>query len=554
MGSSIIRPLVLCALVQAAAVVATAQEAPPDLSRRIDSLFNGLGSETPGAAVAVVRNGEVLYRQSYGMANLEQHTAVTTSTVFDIASFSKQFTGMATAMLLEQGRISLADDIRSYIPEVPDFGTPITVRHLIHHISGIRDWPATLGIAGWQMDDVISFDQIMTMVRYQQDLNFEPGAEYSYSNTGYNLLAELVARVTGQTFREWTDANIFQPLGMERTHFQDDHREIVEHRANGYAQVDGAYVVTHNGLTAMGSSSLFTTIDDLVKWAANFDMQAVGGPAVIARMHERGVLNDGERIAYAYGLNIGEYRGLTTASHGGSWASFRTHFLRFPEQRFTVMVLSNLGSFNPSSRCYNIAELYLGDLMEPEETVASAAERPAVAVDGAVLDEYVGTYRLGPGWLVTITREGDSLMTQATAEPRFSMKAVSQTEFWVDDYGAGIDFQRDSTGAVASFAYRGMEAPRVELFQPTVAQLSAFVGDYYSEELDTTYRLTLKSDSLIALHRRHGEIGLIPTVQDEFRGDSWLLSPVSFVRDARGNVSAMLVGAGRARNLRFVRR
>ncbi|UCD24748.1 MAG: beta-lactamase family protein, partial [Gemmatimonadota bacterium] len=205
------------------------------LQLQVDSMFHEYDrTDSPGWAVLVVQDGEVVLSRGYGMANLEHQVPIRPNTVFDIASVSKQFAGMAISMLVERGDISLDDDVRQYIPELADFGHTITIRHLVHHLSGLRDWPGTLAVAGWRMDDVISFDQILTMAFNQDALNFEPGAEYSYSNTGYNILAEVVARVSGQTFREWTDANIFRPLGMTNTHFHDDHTEVVPNRAYGY--------------------------------------------------------------------------------------------------------------------------------------------------------------------------------------------------------------------------------------------------------------------------------------------------------------------------------
>ncbi|UCF16683.1 MAG: beta-lactamase family protein, partial [Phycisphaerales bacterium] len=206
-------------------------------AEKVDSLFAKLNNtDSPGIAVLVVRDGKVLLRRGYGMANLEHKIPITPTTVFDVASVSKQFTGLAVCILVEQGKISLEDDIRKYIPELPDFGHKITIEHLVHHTSGLRDWPATLALAGWRLDDVISFDQILRMAFKQQDLNFVPGSEYSYSNTGYNILVEMAQRVTSQTFRQWTEDNIFRPLGMAHTHFHDDHTEVVANKAYGYSR------------------------------------------------------------------------------------------------------------------------------------------------------------------------------------------------------------------------------------------------------------------------------------------------------------------------------
>jgi len=287
---------------------ATAQASQDPQARRVDALFARFNERpSPGLAVAVVRDGKLLLSTGYGLANLEDRVPITSSTVFDIASVSKQFAGLAVAMLVEQGKVRLTDDIRKYIPELPDMGQTITVDHLLHHTSGLRDWPGTLGVAGWRMDDVISFDQILTMAYHQTTLNFKPGDEYTYSNTGYNLLAEMVARVTGQSFRAWTDAHLFKPLGMTSSVFRDDHTLVIPHRARGYArQPDSTFRQTPNNLMALGSSSLFSTVDDLAKWVMNFDDPVVGGRNAMAMTRTRGMLNNGSRIPYAFGISHGQ--------------------------------------------------------------------------------------------------------------------------------------------------------------------------------------------------------------------------------------------------------
>jgi CubicO group peptidase (beta-lactamase class C family) len=488
------------------------------------------------------------------MASLEHGIPITTSTVFDIASVSKQFGAMSIAMLAHEGRLSLDDDVHTYLPELADFGKPLTIRHLVHHTSGIRDWPGTLAVGGWRMDDVISFDQILRMAWKQQDLNFEPGAEYLYSNTGYNLLAETVARVTGEPFPAWTAKHLFEPLGMADTHFQGDHQRLVKNRAQAYSPFDGSYLSIPNVLTALASSSLFTTVDDLVKWVLNFEDGRVGGPEVLAQMHQQGVLNDGEQIAYAFGNSIGTYRGLRTVSHSGSWAGFRTYLVRFPEQRFAVIVLSNVSNFNAGGRANSIADVYLADAFPEDDTDPSPAAGTSVAVDPAVLDAYVGTYKLGPGWYVTITREGDRLLAQATNEPRFDMTPVSDTRFWVQAYGAHIDFRRDASGRAGHFDYRGMEAPRVELIAPEDVTPADFTGTYYSDELETTYTAVDEDGALVLHHLRHGPITLRPTTRDTFEGDAWFMGEVVFTRDGGGRVDGFHASNGRSRRLRFHRR
>lgn len=527
---------------------------------RIDELFAELDRpDAPGAAVLVVYEGEVVYRKGFGQADLERATPISPSTVFDIASVSKQFAGMAVAMLIEEGRVDPAADLRIYLPELPDFGPTVTVDHLIHHTSGIRDWPGTLAVAGWRMDDVISFDQILTMARNQRDLNFAPGAEYSYSNTGYNVLAELVSRVAGMSFRAWTEAHLFGPLGMRDTHFHDDHTEVVRRRALGYARANDGFANVANGLTALGSSSLYTTVDDLAKWILNFETARVGGPRVVERMRRRGVLNDGDTIAYAFGQSAGRYRGAATWSHTGSWAGFRTVLVRVPEHRFGVVILSNSAEYDPTSRAYRVADVVLEDVLGPRAAAPDATDpnggsgaQGAVDVPFRLLAEYAGTYRLGPGWLVTITHGDEGLTAQATNEASFPMTAVSQSEFFVEAYGASMTFGRaDGGGAVNHLLYRDIRAPRVEPITRPLDRLDEYEGEFYSEELDTTYRMSVRDGVLVAHHRRHGDVELTPVLRDEFLGSQWFIPSLEFDRGDRGEVTGFRITQGRSRNLRF---
>jgi len=364
-------------------------------SAKVDKLFAGIKQDCPGAAVLVIQKGKVVHRRGYGAADLEQGTPIAPSTVFDIASVSKQFCGLAIAMLVKQGKLSLDDDIHKHLDWVPDFGKKITIRHLVHHASGIRDWPGTLALAGWSFEDVLSFEHILEMIRHQRELNFAPGSRYMYSNTGYNLLARVVQEVTGKTFRQWTDENIFGPLGMTNTHFHDDHTEVVKHRARAYRRRASGFHSISNQLTAVGSSSLYTTIDDLSKWILNFETRKVGGEA-LDLMHQRGVLNNGNKIAYAFGVSIGNYRGLGIVSHGGSWAGFRTHLVRFPKDRFAVVVLQNLAGVNPGRHALRIADIYLGDkLAGAKPTSRPRRPRgpwPAAAPKDTKLEDYLGEY------------------------------------------------------------------------------------------------------------------------------------------------------------------
>ena len=430
----------------------------------VDQLFAEWDkSDSPGAAVAITKDGEIIYKRGYGAANLEYDIPITTTTIFDIASVSKQFAAFAIATLSHEGKLSLDDDIRTYLPDVPDFGSTITIQHLLHHTSGLRDWVQSLVIAGDMMDDVISFKHILKMVRHQKTLNFEPGTEFLYSNTGYNLLAEIVERVTGDSFREWTDTHIFKPLGMINSHFHDDYEMILKNRAYSYQTVEnGGFKHAVNNTTALGSSSLYSTVEDLAKWILNFDDTCIGEQTVIEQMHQRGVLNNGEQIDYAFGLNIGEYRGLKTVGHSGSWRGFRSHLMRFPDQKFGVVILCNLDTFNPLGLAEKVADLYLADILAPVDASESEkASEPDAGIKSETLSpeqlaEFEGGYYTEElDTTYTIVRHEDGLVAQHRRHDDIMLTYTDGHFIGNAWFFPEIHFVRDNTENITGFRLTG---------------------------------------------------------------------------------------------------
>lgn len=543
--------------------VARLERAARTASGKVDQLMARWDrADSPGAALAVVQDGKVVYKNGYGSAQLEYGIPITPSTVFHVASVSKQFTAFAVILLAEQGKLSLDDDVRKYIPEVPDLGKPITLRQLIHHTSGLRDQWNLLALAGWRLDDVITREHILTLVEHQQELNFDPGEKYVYCNTGYTLLAEVVARVTGQSFREWTAEMIFKPLGMDRTHFHDDHQMIVPDRAYSYASAASGYRKAVLSYANVGATSLFTTVEDLAKWTDNLDTGILGGESVLRLMHQRGVLNNGEELSYASGLVHGEHRGLRTVGHSGGDAGFRSHVVRYPDQRFAVVVLSNLADFSPYDVARQIAEIYLAEEMDAQDASAKSngddedADEP-VEVDVAVLDDYTGEFQLEGGPLITIIRDGQQLVAQTRGRPDVTLHPESETTFLIREADIRVTFHREESGDVARFTLLqgGQELPakRVERAAPSVEELKQYVGEFYSRELGTFYTIAVEDDRLVALHRRHGKIELTPTTRDEFTGNQWFFGQVKFERNDTHEVIVMLVSSGRVRDVRFER-
>jgi len=533
-----------------------AQNNQDAIAVKVDKLFADVDKpDSPGAAIAVIKDGTVVYKRGYGIANLEYNVPITPSTVFHVASVSKQFTAFAVTLLANQGKLSLDDDIRKYLPEVPDFGKKITVRNLIHHTSGLRDQWELLAMGGWRLDDVITKEHILKMVRNQKELNFDPGQEHLYSNTGYTLLAVIAERVSGQPFPEFTAANIFRPLGMTNTHFHDDHQMIVKNRAYSYSSSSNGFRLAALNYANVGATSLFTTAEDLAKWVLNFEDKKIGAP-VIDQMQQKGTLNSGKQLDYAFGLSIGPYRGLNTVGHSGGDAGYRSFVFWFPDQRFGVVVLSNLGSFNPSRVARQIADIYLADKLEPEAAAAAKPPQPLAAkVNPAIFNDYAGKYLVDSWSLVTIIKEGDKLFGQPDGEGKAELIPLSETKFALKDIGGELTFERDENGKITRFKLersgQTRTATRSDTAAATPAQLSEFSGDYYSPELGTTYTLVVKEGQLIAQHRRHDDIKLTQFDGDRFRGSQWFFQRVQFTRDADKRVVGFRLTGGRVRNLRF---
>ena len=335
-----------------------------DTSARVDKVFAQFDKATsPGCALAVIKDGQIIYKRGYGMADLDHDIPIKPDTVFHVASVSKQFTAMAILLLAKQGKLSLDDEVRKYIPELRDFGHKLTIRHLLHHTSGLRDQWNLLIMSGWRLsEDVVKDEDILDLVSKMKELNFKPGDQHQYSNTGYTLAAWIVKKVSGQSLREFCEANIFKPLAMTSTFFRDDHTVTVKRQAYGYrAAANDTFKLSVPNYDTVGASSLLTTVEDLAKWEQNFYDKQVGGEAVIEQMQTPSVLNDGEKINYAFGLTVGQYKGLKVVEHSGGDAGYRSHLMRFPEQRLSVACLCNLGT-NPGQFARQAADVYLTNL------------------------------------------------------------------------------------------------------------------------------------------------------------------------------------------------
>jgi CubicO group peptidase (beta-lactamase class C family) len=533
----------------------TSAGADGTVQTRVDAVFADLDStHSPGCAAAIFQDGEILYANGYGMANLEHGIPITPKTVFDIGSTSKQFTAAAIALLALDGKLSLDDDIREYIPELPMYDRTITVRHLLHHTSGVRDYGALLALSGTDDHNFFTYEELVDLTARQKNLNFLPGDDHLYSNTGYILLAVVVERVAGVTFGEFVTERIFEPLGMDSTLIYEDRDRLVPNRATGYSWGDdGEPRIDHYWNFALaGDGQVLTTVEDLLQWDTNFYDPKVGGEEFLAMMLTRGVLTNGEEIPYALGLYHGDYRGVKTVHHGGAWGGFRAQFVRVPEHRLSAVVLCNLGSSGPDDRAHQILDIVLEESLEPLEDDAAAAE--TVVLDPGTLDGLDGDYQLEIGVMFKVTIEGDKLFMEGAGMPPMELVPISETEFMFAELGAKITFERDPAGRASKItAHVGsdaMEGIRIDGYEPTAAEFAGYAGSYYSDELDTVWRLVAEDGTLSFW------VGFGPGHPIQFTGKDTFASDRftgTFERGPDGEVTAVVIDAFRTKNLRAVK-
>lgn len=527
------------------------QTKPDSLPSKIDNIFKSFNrTDGPGCAASVISDGKVLYEKGYGMANLEYDIPLTPNSVFDIASVSKQFTGLAISTLIQEGKLSPDDDIHKYLPDVPQFAQKILVRHLIHHTSGLRDWPEALHAAGWRWDEVFSFDDIMRMVKQQKDLDFVPGSKYTYSNTGYNLLAAIVEKITGESLGKWEAEHIFKPLGMGSTHLQENYNQVIKNRAYSYHTDSTTFGTEVGELTAYGSSSIFTSVEDLNKWVINFQNKINAKNPVYLRMLETDFFNDKTKGDYAYGLGVREVDGIKIISHTGGWQGYRTIILNYPDQKLSIIVLSNFADFDTGTYGAKIADIFIKGKSSVEKVKESIGDKPTVTVDTTLMKKYTGSFRLGENWYVTFTLENGQLMVQATNEDKVPTEPKSDSVFWVPAYNAAMNFIKEKNGIVNSLKYKAILAKRALPLKLTVADFPKYAGNYYSTELEAAYRIYVKDGTLYMHNMRLGDLKLTPDLftPDQFDSD---IGTLRFDKNDKQELSGFKLSGGRIRNIRF---
>ena len=531
-------------------------------NNRVDELFAEWDKpDSPGCAIAIIKAGELIYKRGYGMADLEHDIVISPESIFDIGSTSKQFTAMCIALLVHQGKLSLEDTLHDYIPEMVKYEHPITIRHLVHHTSGIRDYISLMDLAGMRFENEYPLEEVIGLLSQQKELNFVPGEEFLYSNSGYLLLAEVVKRISGHSLREFSDEHIFTPLGMKSTHFHDDLSEIVKNRAIGYSPTQGGgYQIDMSISDLIGDGCLYTNVEDLFKWDQNFYNNTLGGfgQDLIEMVTTVGTLNNGELLNYAYGLFIDEYKGLSIIQHSGSWMGYVAEFSRFPQQRYSVICLSNLSNINPSRLTRQIADLYLSDVMNVLEKDSKKTETEIIEPSERDSETKTGIYICSKNGSVCELSLIDRKLTADLFGQSFQIVPESQNQYKSIDFPYDMNFTFGNTdaekdngihiqfddGSIYTYA-------RIETEDLSPEQIQEYVGDYYCDELNTNYKIFLKDDVLQFNKKYYPPESLKYIANDLF---FWTYLTFRFYRDGNNQIIGFSLGEERIKNLKFIKR
>jgi CubicO group peptidase (beta-lactamase class C family) len=535
----------------AVAVLSTATSAQvPDKAkviagaeRAFEKVTRAYVAPAPGCAAAVSLNGDVVFEKAFGLADLEHNVPNTTQTIFESGSVAKQFTAAALVLLQQDGKLSLDDPVRKYIPELPDYGVSLTIRHLLNHTSGLRDWGTVMSLTGaGRGDRVVTQDLALDVITHQRALDFTPGSEYSYSNSGYNLAAIIVERVSKQTFPAFVEERLFKPIGMKNSSWRDDYQRIVPGRAQAYSrQGNGPWRLNMPFMNVYGNGGMLTTVGDWMKWNAMLDSQSLGAPLVTA-LETRGVLNDGRKIAYALGLTVDTYKGLKDVSHGGATAGYQTFLARYPDNKVSVGVMCNGTSPGAGGIAANITDEIFGPYSETART-------EPVRVSEDELKKFAGIWRNEKTHTPArfIIENGVSRWSGARLVPlgggQFTA-GENQLKFTFDKDGKPVSAETvDSDGEVRRFVPE-------QAWTPTSVDLASFKGDWFSEEAGATFTVAVDADKAFIKQRPATSLPMQPLYKDHFSVQGFI---VWFTRDKDGKVTGLHVGASRMRDMPFVR-
>lgn len=537
-------------------------EPTPDQIESTEKLLEEFDNkETPGGAVMVIRDGRVIYQKAFGMANLTHSIPFETNTPTNIGSTSKQFTALGIALLEEQGLLSLNDDIRKYIPELPDLGDTVRLWHFISHTSGYREYLNALMMSGRQIEDPIRMEEIILLIQNQPELQNTPGESYNYNNTGYALLSEVIERVTEEEFDEWMKQNIFMPLGMNHTEVRKNPTYIIKGSSQGYSKTEEEeYIEQRDIYASRGAGGIYTTLPDLEKWIQNFSQPVVGDSQLMEKLQTPFLFNSGDTMRYAYGLAIGELNGLKMVEHGGADVAHRSMLMMFPEVKGAVVTQSNNSEFS-GQIARKMARIFFEDVMdieEDDEVIAETTNPGDFVYDAEKFDDLAGRYAMedAPDFILEFRREDDKILAQATGQPEFELFASSDSTFYLKVVEASITFHRNGDRKPEHITLHQNGHHRANrilepAWKPSEKDIRQYTGRYFSMELEAFYSIALNEEGEIVLqHRRMDDLPLKAEEKDVFTA-TFPIPNLKFMRNEQDEVTGFEASSGRSVGIVF---
>ena len=527
-------------------------------SQQIDSLFNSwTEANHPGGAVGIMQDGKVIYSKAFGLASLEYQVPNTTETIFNIASVSKQFTAMGIVLLHEKGLISIDDDIRKYLPDMPDFGHTITIRHMLHHTSGMRSLHAMLELAGWRRGDSRTNEDLYRFMLNQKELNFEPGEEFLYCNTGYMLMVNIIENVTKEKFPMWMKANVFEPLGMTNTYVEDRFDRIVPNNATSYYGAKGDFFRAVEFWGYIGSGNMHSTTADLLKWLQNFSRPPSNWSSAFEMLKTTDALNDGSENNYAFGVSLDEVNGYKRIQHGGAIGGFRSYTSTYPEEQLSIAVLTNFSSSNVGQKESQIAQVLLKEkLIKKIADGEPKLNRPAITLSTEQLKKFEASYwNDKENYARKIYVKNDTLHYFRSTNNENSLVPISPNEFKMLGISGNLvaKFDVDATGhKTMSVSEDGGRSSMFKSFEPVVADamdFKGYTGRFYSPELESTFDFFIRDEKLVGHHGRHGDFPVQIIKSDVVENPGRAI--IKFERDKNNKVTGIRISNGRARNVWF---
>ncbi len=526
------------------------KESSEIIAQKIEALLSEYPIDNgPGISITVVKEGEMIFQKHNGFANLEHMVPIADSTKFVVGSISKQFTVFAILLLEEAGKLSIDDDIANYLGETSELEHKVTIRQLMNHTSGFRNTSDLYNLKGKSEEDLVTQKEIVDLLLRQKGLNFIPGTKFQYCNSGYVLLAEIVERVSGMTFAQFTQEKIFKPLKMNNSLFLDDLSLVVKNKAHSYSEQENEYQLISLNRSIVGSTGLNTTTYDLSLWAMNFDDPIIGNNRIFDKMKEQGVLNSGEIIPYALGQELKKYKGLDVIFHGGGDAGFRSYLLRVPEHRFAVIVSGNFESFNPLNISYGLLDVFLSDYIEEPK------EKEIPEYTNKDLRRFEGDYQVFPGLYISIFTDQDSLYFKSYGSSgKVKLPVIGENEFEFPDRQHS-KFRFVENGLVwhfSDFYYRGK---KVDLNPPTYASidLAEYEGIYKSAEVETSYEFVIKDNEIFITHNFNPDVKLRPIGKDAFVTDQGYIGRIVFLRNAKGEIISCEISGQASYDVSFLK-